>query len=272
MWIVLALWLTVAQEHEHGHHDAGETTGRVHFASTCTNGAAETVEQAVWMLHSFWYEEAEATFGRALAEDPRCAIAHWGVAMTAYHPLWQPPLPAPALKHGREAIAAARSIASRSAREHDYIEALGTFYDLPDGSELHARALAYESAMAALSAKYPQDDEAAIFYALALNGSALPSDKTYAKQKQAAAILNRLLERYPRHPGIAHYLIHSYDSPPLAKMALAAARSYAAIAPAVPHAQHMPSHIFTRLGLWDESIASNRRAEEAAKAYARGRK
>ncbi len=265
---MLALWLTVAQEHDHAHHDAAEATGRVNFVSTCTNGAGETVQEAVWMLHSFWYEEAAATFNRAKTEDPRCAMAHWGTAMTVYHPLWQPSLPPPALRSGREAIAAARALPSRSAREHDYIEALGTLYDLPDGTETHARALAYESAMAALHAKYPQDDEAAIFYALALNGSALPTDRTYAKQMQAADILNALLPRYPRHPGIAHYLIHSYDVPALARLALPAARSYAAMAPAVPHAQHMPSHIFTRLGLWDESIASNHRAEAAAKAYA----
>ena len=268
MWMVLALCLAVMQEDNHAHHASGETVGRVHFVSTCTNGAAETVEQGVWMLHSFWYEEAEVTFRRALGQDPRCAMAQWGVAMTAYHPLWPPPLTLAALQTGREAIAAARGQRSLSPREHDYVEALGTLYDLPDGTDVRARAAAYELAMASLTAKYPRDDEAAIFYALALNGSALPTDKTYAKQKQAAAILNRLLDRYPRHPGIAHYLIHSYDSPPLAKMALAAARSYATIAPAVPHAQHMPSHIFTRLGLWDESIASNRRAEAAAKEYA----
>src|SRR5260221_797276 len=144
MWLVLALWLTVTQqqEHEHAHHDAGETTGRVHFASTCTNGAAETVEQAVWMLHSFWYEEAEATFGRALAQDPRCGMAHWGVAMTAYHPLWQPPLSPGALKHGREAMTAARGTpALLSPPEHDYTKALGALYALPDGSRLHSRAV-----------------------------------------------------------------------------------------------------------------------------------
>lgn len=239
--------------------------GEVRFPSTCAAPAAKDVETGVTLLHSFWYDEAERTFRKAIDADSQCAIAYWGVAMAQYYPLWPTPLTPTRLRNGAEALAMARKLGSGSLRERAYIDALSVFYNQPDGTSVHDRAVKYESAMEHLAAQYSDDDEAAIFYALALNGAALPTDKTYARQKKAAEILNRQLAKHPRHPGVIHYLIHSDDTPELAPLALAAAREYAQIAPSVPHAQHMPSHIFTRLGLWDESVASNLRAQKAAR-------
>src|SRR5215831_15807390 len=193
-------------------------------------------------------------------------MAYWGIAMTLYHPIWEAPGPA-ALKQGSEAVAKAKSAAPKTKREWDYIAAIETFYRDSDKLDHHTRALAYEKAMEQLQARYPDDREAAIFYALALQGSESPTDKTYANQKKAGAILERIFAQQPDHPGVAHYIIHAYDYPPLAKQALDAARSYAKIAPDSPHALHMPSHIFTRLGLWRESIESNLASEAAAKKY-----
>jgi hypothetical protein len=199
-------------------------------------------------------------------------MGYWGIAMSLYHPVWAPPTPAD-LKKGMAAVKQARSAAAKTQRERDYIAAIEAFYKddaFYKDSDVVAhreRALAYRNAMQQLSARYPEDSEAAIFFALALIGTAPASDRTYANQKQAAAILNRLLPEQPDHPGIAHYLIHSYDSPQLAILALPAARSYARIAPAAPHALHMPSHIFTRLGLWQDSIDSNLASAAAARRY-----
>ncbi len=251
---------------EHAHVMTRSEIGEVRFPSTCAPAAAKDVETGVALLHSFWYDEAERTFRKALAADPQCAIAYWGVAMTQYYPMWPTPLTPARLRNGAEALKEARKITTGSVREHAYVDALSAFYDQPDGTPVHDRAVQYEDAMLHLATAYPDDDEAQIFYALALNGAALPTDKTYARQKKAAEILNRQLAKHPRHPGVIHYLIHSDDTPELAPLALDAARAYAQIAPAVPHAQHMPSHIFTRLGLWDESIAANLRAEKAAAA------
>jgi hypothetical protein len=186
--------------------------------------------------------------------------------MALYHPIWEAPGPA-ALKQGSEAIAKARLAAPKTQRERDYIAAIETFYKDFDNLDHHTRALAYEKAMEQLQARYPDDREAAIFYALALQGSASPTDKTYANQRKAGAILEKILADQPDHPGVAHYIIHAYDYPPLAARALDAARSYAKIAPDSPHALHMPSHIFTRLGLWQESIGSNLVSEAAAEKY-----
>lgn len=252
-------------EPQHQHPVSTAEIGEVRFPTTCSPDAAKSVGTGVALLHSFWYDEAERTFRRAIQQDKQCAIAYWGVAMSEYYPLWPTPLTPARLESGRQAIAIARGLTSASPRERGYVEALSAFYEQPADTSVHDRAVAYEKAMARLAERYPDDDEASIFYALALNGAALPSDKTYARQKQAAAILNRLLATHPRHPGIIHYLIHSDDTPELAPLALAAARSYAKIAPSVPHAQHMPSHIFTRLGLWDESVAANLRAAKAAR-------
>jgi hypothetical protein len=191
--------------------------------------------------------------------------------MSNYHPLWAAPT-ADELRRGREAAARASALGAPTARERVFIEAVQAFYAGAEKSDHPTRAGAYAKAMANVAAAYPQDDEAAIFSALALLGTASPGDKTYAKQKSAAEILTRILPRHPEHPGVAHYVIHSYDYPALAALALPAARTYAKIAPGSPHALHMPSHIFTRLGLWEESIASNLASAEKARRHMRQQK
>jgi tetratricopeptide (TPR) repeat protein len=248
----LLLGVVRADDSETHHHDFGE----VRFPVSCTSAARKTFEHGVALLHSFWYGEAAKTFSQVITIDPACAMAYWGIAMSLYHPVWVPPTPAD-LRKGMAAVEKAKSIGAKTRRERDYIAALEVFYKDSDKVPHRERALAWSNAMQQLSARYPEDHEAAIFFALSLIATALPADKTYGTQKQAAEILNSLLPEQPNHPGIAHYLIHSYDSPQLAMLALPAARSYAKIAPASPHALHMPSHIFTRLGLWQESIESN---------------
>ena len=217
------------------------------------------------LLHSFWYEEALTAFTAITTAEPTCAMGYWGMAMSVYHPLWAPPSAA-TLAKGSAAIEKGRGLTA-TPRERDYVAAIATFYTDHDTLDHRARAAAYEKAMAQVHARYPDDREAAVFYALALDATAAPTDKTYANQKKAAAILEKVYAEQPNHPGVAHYLIHSYDYPPLAGQGLVSARSYAKIAPAVPHALHMPSHIFTRLGLWQESIDSNLASARAGKAY-----
>jgi len=260
--LVLAIGLLPA----YGQHETHEI-GVVHFPVSCTAAAQKTFERGVALLHSFWYEEAEKAFSEVTRIDPGCAMGYWGIAMSHYHPVWLPPS-ATDLREGRAAVERAKAAAAKTRRERDYVAAIEAFYRDSDKVPHRKRALAWSSAMQQLSARHPEDREAAIFYALSLLGTAPPFDKTYANQKHAAAILNRILTEEPEHPGIAHYLIHSYDSPPLASLALPAARAYAKIAPAVPHALHMPSHIFTRLGLWQESIESNIASEAAARSHA----
>lgn len=260
-----------AQEthHEHQHqHERSEKLGRVSFPVSCNARAQRHFNRAVAWLHSFEYEEAEKVFTEVTAADPRCGMGHWGVAMSNYHPIWAPPT-ADELKKGREAVERARSVGAATQRERDYIAALEVFYRDSDKLDHRARALAYGDAMARLHQRYPSDREAGIFYALTLiTRGMMTGDKTYANEKRAARILNNVLARAPQHPGVAHYLIHGYDYPALAHLALPAARSYARIAPASAHAQHMPSHIFVRLGLWQEAIRSNLDAKSAAVAHA----
>src|SRR5260221_5086643 len=255
---LLLLGALVADDQHH--HDLGS----VHFPVSCTPAAQKTFDRGAALLHSFWYDEAEKTFSEVTRADPACAMGYWGVAMSLYHPIWAPPTPAD-LKKGTAAVEKAKSARAKTQRERDYIAAIEVFYKDSDKVAHRERALAWRNAMQQLSARYPEDREAAIFFALALIGTAPPTDKTYASQKQAAEILNPILPEQPNHPGIAHYMIHSYDSPQLAILALPAARSYAKIAPAAPHALHMPSHIFTRLGLWPDSIDSNLASAAAAK-------
>lgn len=256
--LVLALPLAAAA------HD-GETLGSVHFPISCTPTAQADFQRAVALLHSFWYEEALTAFTAITTAEPTCAMGYWGMAMSVYHPLWAPPSAA-TLAKGSAAIEKGRGLTA-TPRERDYVAAIATFYTDHDTLDHRARAAAYEKAMAQVHARYPDDREAAVFYALALDATAAPTDKTYANQKKAAAILEKVYAEQPNHPGVAHYLIHSYDYPPLAGQGLVSARSYAKIAPAVPHALHMPSHIFTRLGLWQESIDSNLASARAGKAY-----
>jgi tetratricopeptide (TPR) repeat protein len=241
--------------------------GTVEFDISCADKVKNDFNLATALLHSFEYDEAEKVFAKVLKEDPECVMAYWGVAMSNYHTLWaaQGPLD---LEKGRRTVALARSLKKTSERESDYLEAIGTFYDHSDTLDHKTRSLKFEKAMEQLHKKYPEDKEAAIFYALSLDATADPTDKTFRNQRKAGEILNRIYLSEPNHPGITHYIIHNYDYPELAEMALPAARAYAGIAPASAHAQHMPSHIFTRLGLWDESIQSNLKSISAAQCYA----
>ena len=259
--LVTALWTGGALAHE----ENSAALGQVHFPTSCAGSVQPVFERGVALLHSFWYEEALKTFTSVTTTDPGCAMGYWGQAMSVYYPLWQPPSEA-MLTKGRAALDKAATLTA-TPREKDYVAALATFYRDSDKLDHRTRAVAYEKAMEQLAARYPEDREASVFYALALDATALPTDKTYANQLKAAAILEKVYAEQPNHPGVAHYLIHSYDSAPLATRSLTAARSYSKIAPAVPHALHMPSHIFTRVGYWQESIDSNLASAEAGKAY-----
>lgn len=252
----------------HGHKGDDHSVGRVTFPVSCSPQSQTQFNRAVAWLHSFEYEEAETAFGEIAAAEPKCSMAYWGIAMSNYHPLWAPPSAAE-LQRGWDAVEKAVANQSKTQRERDYIVAMRTFYADFDRIGHRARFLAYNEAMGKLHASYPTDNEAAIFYALTLiaKGTITP-DKSYVNEKIAAEILNGILKTEPQHPGVTHYLIHGYDSPALAHLALTAARSYAKIAPASAHAQHMPSHIFTRLGLWQEAIRSNLDARASAKDYA----
>ena len=249
-------------QHEHPAGDPSKL-GKVSFPVSCDPSVQTQFSSAVAMLHSFWYEKANDTFAAVAQKDPTCGMAYWGIAMTYYHPIWPAPGPAD-LKAGAAAAEKAKLAGAKTQREREYIAAIQTFYTDADKLDHRTRALAYEKAMDQLQARYTDDHEAAIFYALALLATAPPTDKTYVNQKKAGAILEALFVEQPEHPGIAHYIIHAYDYPPLAPRALDAARLYAKIAPDSPHALHMPSHIFTRLGLWQESIDSNLAAAASA--------
>ena len=261
--VLLCSFAVRAQETHQHKHEMGEKLGRVNFAVSCNRAAQQQFNRAVALLHSFWYEEAQKGFVEVTKTDAKCGMGYWGIAMSSYHPVWAPPLAAD-LQTGVAAVQKANLVGARTQREKDYIAAIEVFYQGADKLDHRTRALAYEKAMEQLYLRYPKDHEAAIFYALALLGTAQLTDKSYANQKKAAEILNKVLAAEPQHPGVAHYLIHSFDYPALAQLALAAARSYAKIAPSSPHALHMPSHIFTRLGLWQESIESNIASAAAA--------
>jgi tetratricopeptide (TPR) repeat protein len=239
--------------------------GQVQFSTSCQRATQEDVNRAVALLHSFWFDASAKAFESVTQQDPNCAMAYWGVAMTWLgNPFAWPPNPK-GLQEGWAAVEKAKAIGGKTPREQAYIAAVEAFYKDADKIDHRTRALAYERAMEQLHRTYPDDREAAVFYALALNATALPADKTYANQLKAAQILEGIFTEQPNHPGVAHYLIHSYDYPPIADRGLSAARRYAGIAPAAPHALHMPSHIFTRRGYWQESIDSNRASAAAAK-------
>jgi tetratricopeptide (TPR) repeat protein len=259
----------VPQQHEHQHqHAAPERLGTVTFPTSCTPAVQQDFVRAVALLHSFWYAPAEVAFGRIAAADPGCAMAHWGMAMSLYHPIWAAPSP-DELARGRAAVEKARALGPKTEREAAYVAAIEAFFRDSDTKDHPTRRAAYQQAMEALHARFPKDDEAAIFYALSLLDPTPARDKTYANQYKAGEILNRVLPRQPLHPGVAHYLIHAFDYPKVAELALPAARSYAKIAESSPHALHMPSHIFVRLGLWDESIRANTDSAQTALAHVR---
>jgi tetratricopeptide (TPR) repeat protein len=256
-------------QHEHPAGDVSKL-GKVDFPVSCEQSVQSQFRSAVAMLHSFWFEKASETFAAVAEQDPKCGMAYWGMAMTHWHEIWEAPGPAD-LKAGMAAVEQAKAAGAKTQRERDYIASIETFYKDNDKLAHGTRAAAYETAMDHLQVRYPDDHEAAIFHALALLAIAPPTDKTYVNQRKAGAILEPLFVEEPQHPGVAHYIIHAYDYPPLAERALDAARRYAQIAPDSPHALHMPSHIFTRLGLWQESITSNlASATSAAKNNAPG--
>jgi len=257
----------VASEQEHGNHAASGSLGRVDFRVSCNAAAQESFTRGVALLHSFTYEESAQAFRDAAASDSRCAMAHWGLAMTEYHQLWDPQAGPEELRRGSAEIQKARELKAGTPRERDFVEALRVFYDHWEQRGHAARANAYRDAMRGVHERNPKDQEAAIFYALALVATAAPEDKTYSNQRTAAAILEPLSAAQPNHPGAAHYLIHAYDNPVLAPQGVAAARAYSKIAPDLPHALHMPSHIFTRLGLWEDSISSNAASAAAARKH-----
>src|SRR5262249_27948111 len=242
---------------------ADDKVGTVKFETSCSPAVQADFERAVAMLHSFWFSASTDAFVAISQKDPGCAMAHWGVAMNRLgNPFAWPP-PAQALSDGAAAIARAKAVGAKTQRERDYIDALEYFYRNADTVDHRFRASAYRNAMERLAARYHDDREASISYALALNGTANPADKGHGSQLMAAAILEKIFAEQPQHPGVAHYLIHSYDYPPIADRGLNAARRYASIAPAAPHALHMPSHIFTRRGYWQESIDANRASANA---------
>jgi hypothetical protein len=238
--------------------------GKVHFETSCNAEAQKLFDRGMLYQHSFWYRASQKMFEDALKADPACSIAYWGIALSL---LWNPHTVPPVknLAEGAAAIDKARAVGFKTEREQAYVDALAAMYKDYDKVDHRTRLVAYAKAMEALAQRYPDDDEAQIHYALALNTSASPADKTYANQLKGAAILEPIALRQPLHPGVAHYLIHLYDYPAIADKGIEAARRYAKIAPDAPHALHMPSHIFTRVGYWNDSIASNLASARSAK-------
>jgi hypothetical protein len=252
-------------EHEPGGSASPEKLGEVNFPVSCNPEAQKEFNRAMALAHSFWFDPAINWFGTVLRHDTTCAMAYWGVAlMSLGNPFTWPPV-AKAWNAGAIALAHARRIPAHTEREQDYIAALAILFNDWETTDYRPRALAYEKAMKGVASRYPSDTEAQVLYALALNATAVPTDKTFANQLKAASILEPLFKKYPDHPGVAHYLIHTYDYAELAEKGLPAARIYATIAPSVPHALHMPSHIFSRVGLWPEMVESNQASYRAAR-------
>ncbi|SOD41926.1 tetratricopeptide repeat protein [Nitrosovibrio sp. Nv4] len=270
-WILtIMLWIGAPGVWGHDEHGSSgnvshEKLGRVTFPVSCSTEAQKEFNRAMALFHSFWFDPAIKSFGKVLDHDPACGMAYWGIAiMSMGNPFTWPASPK-AWKAGASAIADAQRVGAESERERDYIVALAPFFKDWETTDYRSRALAFQKAMEGVVARYPRDIEAQILYALLLNATALPTDKTFANQLRAADILEPLFKKYPNHPGIPHYLIHTYDYAKLAERGLPAARAYASIAPSVPHALHMPSHIFSRVGLWPEMVESNRASYLAAK-------
>jgi tetratricopeptide (TPR) repeat protein len=256
-----ALWC----DEQHHHELTEKEVGSVHFLTSCSKEVGQDFNRAVALLHSFQYEDARQAFEVISRKDPTCAMAQWGVSMSHYHGLWDNgDTPA-----GREALRKARALAAvnpnTTAREKAYLDALGEIY-VEDGKDAYTHSHAFEQKMGVVQAAYPADTEAAIFHALTLGITAPKTDKSFANQRKCGEILEPIFEKLPNHPGVAHYIIHCYDNPALAQQGLKAARAYAKIAPASAHANHMPSHIFTRVGSWEESVQSNQRSEALAAA------
>jgi hypothetical protein len=267
MFLCTCLVPTVALAQHEGHEGmAADQIGSasVNFETSCAPAVKEDFNKAVALLHSFWFPESTKLFDEIGKKDPNCAMAHWGLAMSQWGNPFGGLRQAQQIERGKAIVATAQSTGSPTPREKALIDAVGILFSSADPGTQRDRVTRYEAAMQAVSAANPKDTEVKIFYALAVAQSATPTDKTYAKQLQAAEILGPLFKQMPKHPGLAHYIIHAYDAPALADRALPAARSYASLAPAIPHALHMPSHTFTRVGAWKESIETNKRSAEAA--------
>ncbi len=248
-------------------HEKEDQLGKVTFATSCNAKAHAKFVTGVAMLHSYWFGEARKTFDAALKEDPNCAIAYWGIALDYLGNSLSAPPQRKNAEAAWQALEKARSIGAKTEREHDYIEAISTYYRDHDKVPVNTRLLAYTSATEQLTQRYPDDFEAWVFYALNLQATAPKNDIQYSNQLKSAGILEKLLIQNSEHPGVVHFLIHAYDYPPLAEKGIAAARRYAKLAPAAPHARHMPSHIYSMVGLWEDSIASNLHALEVRKDY-----
>jgi hypothetical protein len=268
--VLLSFLLGVAQgapamQHPHEAGAPPQRLGDVQFQTSCNPALQADFNRAVALLHSFWFNASAAAFTAVAEKDPSCGIAWWGVAMSRWGNPFAPARPVAALEQGREAIAKARAAGAKTERERQYIEAAAALFTDFEKVDARTRTVNYERAMEGLYSRNRDDLETATFYALAVNQTALPTDKTYSQQLKAAAILEPIFQQRPEHPGAAHYLIHAYDHPALAEKALPAARRYAQIAPDAPHALHMPSHTFTRVGHWEDSIATNKASAEAAR-------
>jgi|ERR1035438_539924 hypothetical protein len=261
--LMLVAWGSVAQDHQHGR---GENLGTVHFATSCNEVAQKEFNRAVALLHSFQFSRAIEGFNAALKEDATCGIADWGIALSDWGNPFAPGMKDKSqLQAGRESAEGGKTVGAKTERERAYVAAVGKLYSDYENTPQRARLIAYRDAMGDVAAKYPEDHESQIFYALAIAASEDPADKTYAGRLKAGAILEKLFAEEPTHPGLAHYIIHTYDVPALAGRALVAARRYSQIAPDAPHALHMPSHTFTRTGYWQESIDTNIAAAAAAR-------
>ncbi|MDP1859077.1 MAG: hypothetical protein Q8K82_10415 [Gemmatimonadaceae bacterium] len=264
--LALPVFAVHPQAHAHPARASTEQFGTVHFATSCSPAVAPKFDRAVALLHSFEFGTSIQTFNEVLAADSTCAMAHWGIALSR----WSNPMAAgnrsvAQLTQGRQAVDAAMRLGgTASERERGYIHAVSRLFDDFENTDQRTRIVAYERAMNELVMRHPADTEATIFYAISLAASAPPTDKRYANQLRAGSILELLLAKQPNHPGLSHYIIHSYDYPPLADKARAAARRYASIAPSAAHALHMPSHTFTRVGMWEESVNTNIRSMDVA--------
>jgi hypothetical protein len=259
----------LSQEHDHSHQV--DKLGRVAFPVSCTPVAQQRFEQAMAVLHSFWWEEGDRAFGDVLKADSTCTMAYWGIALNAWGNPFAGGPSGPGVVKGTNAADRAATLPVRTERERGFVAAVGALYRDADSTPNSARLQAYADTMARLHRQFPRDVEVTIYYALSHLATAPRTDTTFAQQRRAIALLEPLFAKYPNHPGLAHYVIHATDTPPLAQLGLRAARRYAEIAPAAPHAQHMPSHIFVRLGLWDETIASNWKSYRAGAGYAKAR-
>lgn len=265
LFLILTVLFSAAGAWQDQHdHPAPEKLGTVSFPISCKPGTQQDFNRAVALLHSFAYADAEKGFQNVAAQDPHCAIAYWGAAMTHFHQLWEPALPPSGIPIGQHEIRTAEALNTASPRERGFIHALSPVFNDASAVPYRVRLTNYVAAMHQLAAANASDVEAQIFYALALLSAASPLDKEHANQKQAADLLEPLYREFPDHPGISHYLIHACDNQELASRGLPAARAYSRIAPSAPHALHMPSHIYTRLGMWDDSIESNLAARDAA--------